>query len=81
MALSLRLVVVVRGASQMENPSVMNFGITSGSMTLTLSPDAATIQVGSVSATFNLFSALATLKGTISGTYTATILGESTVWN
>ena len=48
-----------------------NYGITSGSVTITLSPQGSPT-VGNVSGTFTLTSELETLSGTISGSYTAT---------
>jgi uncharacterized protein (TIGR03437 family) len=63
----------------MSNPSGamvdemgLRYGITSGTATLTLTPQAVP-QVGSLSGTFTLVSALAALNGTVSGTYSAVL--------
>ena len=59
------------GASgTMVDETGLQYGITSGSASITLTPQTVP-QIGSLSGTFNLVSALATLNGTVSGTYSA----------
>jgi hypothetical protein len=62
--------LIVGSDSVMYDRSDVPYAITSGSMTITLSPNGAP-SVGSVSGTFTLTSSLATLTGTLSGGYTA----------
>ena len=62
--------LILGSDSVMYDRSGIPYAITSGSMTITLSPNGAP-SVGSVSGTFTLTSSLATLTGTLSGGYTA----------
>jgi hypothetical protein len=56
--------------SVMTGSDGVPYAITSGSATITLSPNGAP-GVGTFSGTFNVVSSLATLNGTITGTYLA----------
>jgi hypothetical protein len=62
--------LIIGSDSVMYDRSGIPYAITSGSMTITLSPNGAP-SVGSVSGIFTLTSSLATLTGTLSGGYTA----------
>jgi hypothetical protein len=67
---TLTLTGVMVGPDSIMTTGTLNYGITNGSVIITLAPNGAP-GVGNVTGTFTLTSALETLAGTISGTYTA----------